>query len=142
MPTFWLGCSFFWYWATWVACIFWRLILCQLLCYYFLPFSGLSFHLASSFLHCAKAFKFNWAPLVYFCFSFHYSQVHHRGSCCDLWVLWFKSVDRWVLCHCTIWEAPTHIYIIILIIYMYLNHFAVYTWNWRNIVNQLYFNFN
>ena len=27
-PTFWLGCSFFWYWTAWVACILWRLILC------------------------------------------------------------------------------------------------------------------
>ena len=29
-PTFWLGCSFFWYWDAWAACVFWRLILCQL----------------------------------------------------------------------------------------------------------------
>ena len=29
-PTFWLGCLFFWYWASWATCIFWRLILCQL----------------------------------------------------------------------------------------------------------------
>ena len=28
---FWMGCLFFWYWAAWAACIFWRLILCQLL---------------------------------------------------------------------------------------------------------------
>ena len=25
-----LGCSFFWYWATWAACKFWRFLLCQL----------------------------------------------------------------------------------------------------------------
>ena len=25
-----IGCSFFWYWAAWGTCIFWRLILCQL----------------------------------------------------------------------------------------------------------------
>ena len=38
-PTFWLGCSFFWYWAAGAACVFWRLILCQLLhCYYSLRF--------------------------------------------------------------------------------------------------------
>ena len=30
-PSFWLGHLFFWYWAAWAACIFWRLILCQLL---------------------------------------------------------------------------------------------------------------
>ena len=29
------------------------------ICYYFLPFWRLSLHLAYSFLHCAKAFKFN-----------------------------------------------------------------------------------
>ena len=29
-PTFWLGCLFFWYWVVWAACIFWKLILCQL----------------------------------------------------------------------------------------------------------------
>ena len=29
---FWIGLfGFFWYWAVWAACIFWRLILCQLL---------------------------------------------------------------------------------------------------------------
>ena len=29
-PTFWLGCLFFSYWVVWAACIFWKLILCQL----------------------------------------------------------------------------------------------------------------
>ena len=32
LPIFWLGCLFFWYWATGAAYVFWRLILCQLLC--------------------------------------------------------------------------------------------------------------
>ena len=51
---------FFWNWATWAACIFLRLIICQLLCLlFFFPFWRLSFHLAYSFLYCAKAFKFN-----------------------------------------------------------------------------------
>ena len=36
------------------------------ICHYFLPFWGLSFHLAYSFLCCAKAFRFNWVLLVYF----------------------------------------------------------------------------
>ena len=31
-PTFWLGHLFFWNWAIWAAYIYWRLILCQLLC--------------------------------------------------------------------------------------------------------------
>ena len=24
LPTFWSGCLFCWYWATWASCIFWR----------------------------------------------------------------------------------------------------------------------
>ena len=35
---------------------------------------GGHFHLAYSFLCCAKAFKFNQVPLVYFCFYFCYSK--------------------------------------------------------------------
>ena len=31
LPIFGLGCLFFWFWAAWAACMFWRLILCQLL---------------------------------------------------------------------------------------------------------------
>ena len=31
-------------------------------------FWGFSFHLAYSFLCCAKAFKFNQVPLIHFCF--------------------------------------------------------------------------
>ena len=37
MPMFWLGYFFFWYWGTWTACIFWRLILYKL--FHFLLFS-------------------------------------------------------------------------------------------------------
>ena len=70
-PTFWLGCLVFWHWVVWAACIFWKLILCRcFICSYFSPIWGLSFHLAYSFLCCAKAFKFNQVPLVYFCFFF------------------------------------------------------------------------
>ena len=36
-PIFWLGRLFFWYWAAGAACIFWRLILCQL--FHLLSFS-------------------------------------------------------------------------------------------------------
>ena len=28
--SFWLGYLFFWHWVVWAACIFWKLILCQL----------------------------------------------------------------------------------------------------------------
>ena len=32
LPIFGLGCLVFWYWAAWAACVFWKLILSQLLC--------------------------------------------------------------------------------------------------------------
>ena len=49
--------------------------LCQFfICYYFLSFWGLSFHHAYHFLCCAKAFRFNQVPLVYFCFYLCYSR--------------------------------------------------------------------
>ena len=35
---------------------------------------GCLFTLLKVFLCCAKAFKFNQVPLVYFCFCFHYSR--------------------------------------------------------------------
>ena len=37
--TFWMGFLFFWYWAAWAVCIFWRLILCQL--FHLLLFSSI-----------------------------------------------------------------------------------------------------
>ena len=49
----------------------WCFVSC-LICYYFLWFWGLPFHLVFSFLCYAKAF--NLVPLVYFCFYFHYSR--------------------------------------------------------------------
>ena len=72
--TFWLGCLFFWHWAVWAACVFWKLILCQL--FHLLLFSPILRVVFSpySFLCCAKAFKFNQIPLVYFCFYFRYSR--------------------------------------------------------------------
>ena len=36
-PTFWLCCLFFWHWVVWAACIFWKLIFCQL--FHLLSFS-------------------------------------------------------------------------------------------------------
>ena len=84
LPTFWLGCLFFWYWDAWAACIVWRLILCQLFqLLLFSPILGVCvFTLLIVFLHCAKAFKFSQVPLVYCCFYFHYSRRI---------LLWFMS---------------------------------------------------
>ena len=59
-PIFWLGHLFFCNWAAGAACIFLRLIICQLLhLILFSPILKAAFHLAYSFLCCAKAFKFN-----------------------------------------------------------------------------------
>ena len=93
-PTFWLGCLLFWYWVVWASCVFWKLILCQL--FHLLLFSPnweLSFHLAYSFLCCAKAFKFNQVPLVYFCFYFHYSG---RWVIEDLALIYFIECSAYV----------------------------------------------
>ena len=73
-PCFFIGWLFFWHWVVWSACIFWKLFVSCFICYYFLPFWGLSFHLAYSFICYARAFTFNQVPIVYFCFYFHYSR--------------------------------------------------------------------
>ena len=44
---------------SFVSCLCILEIVTCLVCYYFLPFWRLSFHLVYSFLRCAKAFKFN-----------------------------------------------------------------------------------
>ena len=65
-PTFSLGCLFFWCWVVWTACIFWKLILCQLFhLLLFLPILRVVFSPC-----CAKAFKFDKVPLVSFWFLF------------------------------------------------------------------------
>ena len=51
-----------------------RLILCQMLhLLLFFPILKAVFSLSYSFLRCAKDFKFNYVPFVYFCFNFNYS---------------------------------------------------------------------
>ena len=45
-PMFWLGCLFFWNWGAWSACIFLRLVVCQLL--HLLLFS----HILKAFSPC------------------------------------------------------------------------------------------
>ena len=72
-PTFRLGCLFFWYWVVWAACIFWKLILCQLFhLLLFFPILRVFTLLIVSFA-VQKLVKFNQVPL-YFCFYFHYSR--------------------------------------------------------------------
>ena len=73
-PHFLIGLFVFLALSSIAACIFWKLILCQLFhLLLFSPILRLVF-LPYSFLCCVKAFKFNQVPLVYFCFYFHYSR--------------------------------------------------------------------
>ena len=73
-----LVCFFFWYWAAWAVCIFWRYIFlsisvnCFVSRFFIFPFWGLSFLLVYGFLCCAEAFQFSWVPFDYFCFYFQY----------------------------------------------------------------------
>ena len=61
----------FWYWALWDVWICWRLIPCQLHHLQILsPILWVVVCLAYDFLHCAKAFTFNYIPFAYFCFFF------------------------------------------------------------------------
>ena len=63
-----------------------QLLVSHIICKYFLPFSRLSFHFVDGFLCCAKDFKFNQIPFIYFCFYFF---------CLWRWIqkllLWFIS---------------------------------------------------
>ena len=70
----------------------WSFVSC-FICSYFLPFWGLSLHLAYSFLCCAKAFKFNQVPLVYFCF---YSPYSRKRIIEDLALIYFIKCSAYV----------------------------------------------
>ena len=64
----------------------------------FFPFWGLPFHFAYSFLCCAKAFKFNQVPLVYFWFYFHYCRC--RGLvACSPWGRYESDTTEWLHSH-------------------------------------------
>ena len=90
LPIFRLGSLFFWYWAAWAVCIFWRLIPFQLL--HLQIFSAtlwVVFLFRLWFPLPCKSFKFNYVPFVYFCFYFHYSR---RWIQKDIAVVYVKRV--------------------------------------------------
>ena len=60
-PTFWLGCLFFWHWVVWASCIFWKLILCQVVSFaiIFSHSEGCLFTLLIVSFAVQKLFKFN-----------------------------------------------------------------------------------
>ena len=88
-PTFWLGCSIFWPWAAWAACIFWRLIVCTLFSFAII-FSHSEGCLFTLFVVSFAVQKFLSLirPHLFIClFLFLFPllwEVGARGSCCDL----------------------------------------------------------
>jgi len=76
LPTFWLGCLFFWYCTAWVACIFWRSILRQL------------FHwqLVLNEVNEPRAYYIGWSK------SERETQILHINACIwnlERWYWWF-----------------------------------------------------
>ena len=71
LPILWLGCLFFWYWAAWVVCIFWRLIPCRLLCLQiFSPIVWIVFVLFMVSFAVQKLLSFIRSHLLIFVFVF------------------------------------------------------------------------
>ena len=79
-------CFILLYCTAWAVCIFWRVILCQLLyLQIFSPILRVSFHLVYGFISCAKALKFNYVQCL---FLFLFSLLW-EGS--KKILLWFMS---------------------------------------------------
>ena len=58
----------------------------HIICKYLLPFNRLSFHFVKGFLCCAKDFKFNQVPSVYFCFYFLYVRRQIQKNIATIYV--------------------------------------------------------
>ena len=64
--------------------IFWTTSCCHIICKYFISFSWLSFCFVNDFLYCAKAFKLNQVPFVYFFLYFFCLKKQIQKNCYDL----------------------------------------------------------
>ena len=86
-PTFWLGCLFFWDWASRAACIFWRLIFCQLFHLQLLP--PILRVVFSSFIDSFAVQKL-LSLITYICLFFVFISIT-LGSGSKRILLWFMS---------------------------------------------------
>ena len=86
LPIFGLGCLFWWCWASWVVCIFWRLIPSgSIICQYFLPIWR-----CLCFLCCAQDFKLSRSHLFIFVFiSILLGDKKDLGVICGVVCLYF-----------------------------------------------------
>ena len=73
LPTFWLGCSFFWYWATWLYIMEINSLTLASFAIIFSHSEGCLITLLIVSFTVQRFFKFNYVPFIYFCFYFHYS---------------------------------------------------------------------
>ena len=84
-PIFWSGHLFFWYWAAWAACIFLRLILCQLLISYcFSHTEDCLFTLLIVSFVVKKLLSLIRSICLFLLLFPLLLEVGHKGSCCDL----------------------------------------------------------
>ena len=84
-PFFWLGCLFFWDWASRAACIFWRLILCQW--FHLQLLSPILRVVFSSFI---DSFAVQKLLITYICLFFVFISIT-LGSGSKRILLWFMS---------------------------------------------------
>ena len=70
LPSFWLGCLFFWSWVVWAACIFWKLILSCSNLLLFSPILRVVFSHYLQFPLLCKSFKVVLGPACLFLFLF------------------------------------------------------------------------
>ena len=89
-PTFWLHCLFFWHWVVWAACIFWKLILCQL--FHFLLFSFILRVVFFTLLIVSIAVLKLFSLIRSHLFTFAFISINLGGRSQRI-LLWFMSLS-------------------------------------------------